>query len=313
MACFAIGAAFDPCSACSAKTRPQSAGCRAARRTRTSRGRADPRSCARPRRARPRARSPAPCRSCPRRRSPGIRARPPVPAPLTTIHSPSRIACRVSGFIATVDCGAGAGTGFQPLPSSTAFRRCGVTRVPPLASVAIVDRHRDRRHRHLALADRDRDRLAGVPLLVRSPAASTRSTARGPGTSFGRSMPLFSPRPSSVAHLWILSMPDHVADRVEVHVARLLDRVAQVHRAVAARLPALERAAVEDAAPAAVDLEVRRDHAFFERRGRDGHLEGRTRRVAPLNRAIVQRPELVGVERRPASPDRCPAANAFGS
>ena len=62
---------------------------------------------------------------------------PPVPPPLTTIHMPSRIACSFSGSMSNFDCGGGVGTGFQPLPSSTALTRCGVTRVPPLASVAM--------------------------------------------------------------------------------------------------------------------------------------------------------------------------------
>ena len=68
---------------------------------------------------------------------PSIRARPPVPPPLTTIHMPSRIAWSFSGVTSIFDCGGGAGTGFQPSPSSTALTRCGVTRVPPLASVAV--------------------------------------------------------------------------------------------------------------------------------------------------------------------------------
>ena len=36
-----------------------------------------------------------------------------------------------------IDSDDNAGTGFHPVPSSTCFRRCGVTRVPPLASVAM--------------------------------------------------------------------------------------------------------------------------------------------------------------------------------
>ena len=119
-----------------------------------------------------------------------------------------------------------------------------MTRVPPLASVAIIDRHRDRRHRDLPWPI---DTEIVSPAYHFSPVRRRFHSVDGtrPCTSFGRSMPLFTPRPSSVAHLWMRSMPDHVADRVEVHVARLLDRVPQVDRAVAARLPALERAAVE--------------------------------------------------------------------
>ena len=58
--------------------------------------------------------------------NPGMRARPPVPAALTTIHSPSCSASTVDSFILTTDCGGGAGTGCQPLPSSTALTTCGV-------------------------------------------------------------------------------------------------------------------------------------------------------------------------------------------
>jgi len=41
----------------------------------------------------------------------------------------------VSGFNCTTERGAGGGTSFQPVPPSTALRRCGVRRVPPLAIV----------------------------------------------------------------------------------------------------------------------------------------------------------------------------------
>ncbi len=44
----------------------------------------------------------------------------------------------VESFIVTTDCGGGAGTGSQPLPSSTALTTCGVWRVPPLATVIIM-------------------------------------------------------------------------------------------------------------------------------------------------------------------------------
>jgi len=57
---------------------------------------------------------------------PGMRARAPVPAPLTTIHRPSCTADMVSGFNVTLDWTGGAGTGFQPCPSSIAFNRWGV-------------------------------------------------------------------------------------------------------------------------------------------------------------------------------------------
>ena len=73
------------------------AGCRAARRTRTSRCRGSP--C---RRSWPRAALPAFEITCavpvlPETSCPSIRARPPVPAPLTTTHSPSRIGRELLG------------------------------------------------------------------------------------------------------------------------------------------------------------------------------------------------------------------------
>src|SRR5262249_29975249 len=45
--------------------------------------------------------------------------------------------------------------------------------------------------------------------------------------------------------------------------------------------------------------EIRRDHAFLQRRDRDGHLERRPRRVAPLDRAIIEWPLLVVRQRGP--------------
>ena len=61
-----------------------------------------------------------------------------MPDAFTTIHSPSRSAASVSGLNATASATAGAGTGFQPWPSSMALSTCGVTRVPPLATVEII-------------------------------------------------------------------------------------------------------------------------------------------------------------------------------
>ena len=111
---------------------------------------------------------------------PAMRARPPVPAPLTTIHRPSRIACSFSGSMSTFDCGGGGGTGFQP---AAVVDRLEQVRRDARAAVGErrhVDRHRHRRHRHLALADR-RPRSSRRRTTSRASArASTRSTARAP-------------------------------------------------------------------------------------------------------------------------------------
>ena len=113
---------------------------------------------------------------------------------------------RSTASSSTVDCGGGGGTGFQPVPSSTALSTCGVYRVPPLATRHHHDGQRQRRHAtcpwpiateivspgyHFSL------RIAPLPLGGR----------HEPCTSFGRSMPVLSPRPSAVAHLWIRSTP----------------------------------------------------------------------------------------------------------
>src|SRR6185295_5510498 len=68
---------------------------------------------------------------------------------------------------------------------------------------------------------------------------------------------------------------------------------------VPALLPTLERTAVETGAADAMHLEVGGDDAFLERRGRDRHLERGSRRIAALDRAIVERTLLVGRQRRP--------------
>ena len=83
--------------------------------------------------------------------------------------------------------------------------------------------------------------------------------------------------------------------------------MAHVHAAVAAFQVALEVAAEERRPARTEDAEVGCDNALFERRGRDDDLERRSRRVASLQRAVLQRPQLVRVQRRPrgaVDPDR---------
>ena len=118
-------------------------------------------------------------------------------------------------------------------------------------------------------------------------------------TSLGRSMPVFPASPSFSAHSWMLVDAQQVAGGVEVHVARLLDGVAQVHPAVPAGQVALEEAAVERGAARAEDLGLGRRSRPLRAPRRDDDLEGRTRRVAALDGAVLQRPQLVGVERLP--------------
>src|SRR5438270_13032555 len=105
--------------------------------------------------------------------------------------------------MSAVDCGGGGGTGFQPVPSSTALSRCGVTRVPPLASVAM----------YTAIEIGVTETWPWpMPTEMVSPAYhfscifSIFHFVEGtrPCTSLRRSMPDFTPSPSRVAHLLFL-------------------------------------------------------------------------------------------------------------
>ena len=109
------------------------------------------------------------------------------------------------GLNAVCDTGAAAFTGSQPVPVSTAFRILGATRVPPLATVAIMT----------AMA-------SGVtqscpwpiatemvsPGYHRSPVVASFQADDGTRLSLscGRSMPVFPVRPRRSAHLWIWSI-----------------------------------------------------------------------------------------------------------
>ncbi len=92
---------------------------------------------------------------------------------------------------------------------------------------------------------------------------------------------------------------EHLAERVEVGVARLLERVPHVDRTVTALEVALEEPAVERPAAGTEHPEVRRRHALFERRHGDGNLERRAGRVPPLQGAVLHRFQLAVAQRLP--------------
>ena len=97
-------------------------------------------------------------------------------------------------------------TGSQPLPSSNAFTRRGTTRVPPLATVAIITAI------DIGVTDSWPWPIATEivsPGYQRSLYFFCFHSVDGTmlSTSFGRSMPLFSARPSFSDHLYILSTP----------------------------------------------------------------------------------------------------------
>ncbi len=159
-------------------------------------------------------------------------------------------------------------------------------------------RERNRRDRHLALADADRNRLARIPLLVRR--------AHLPLGRGHEALVLAGQVDAGLPHQpEQLGVPvdrvdlHQVRDRVEVDVARLLDRVPQIERAVPFLLVAVEDVAVELLRARAGDTIIGRDEAFGERR--DGHedLERGSGRVSSLDEPVLQRPGRVGRERGP--------------
>ncbi len=161
-----------------------------------------------------------------------------------------------------------------------------------------VDRQRDRRHRYLSLADRHGNGFAGVPLRL----ARRRLPGRGrdeSGHLVGQIDVRLHAEPEERRPLVDAIDAEHVADVVEVDVAGLLDRLSQVDRTVALLLVALEIAAVEGLAAGAKEGGRGSDDAFLEAGQSDRHLERRSGRIAPLQRAVLQRLELVGVERVP--------------
>src|SRR5687768_16896070 len=88
--------------------------------------------------------------------------------------------------------------------------------------------------------------------------------------------------PQSLGPLVHVVDADQIADCVEVSVAGLFNRMAQVHTAMLAET--LEEAAVERASAGTEHLALGRDQPLFERRSCDHDLERRPGRVAALNR-----------------------------
>ena len=170
-----------PCTPCSANTTPAISGLsRGAKNTNQPWSRRS--HLARRRCAARVARSPARFRSCPQTSCPAMRARPPVPAAVDDHPQPVVDGLRASpASSSTVDCGGGAGTGFQPLPSSTALTRCGVYARAAVGERRHHDRQRHRRHATCPWPIATEIVSPGVPLLLVRASPSTRSTARGPG------------------------------------------------------------------------------------------------------------------------------------
>ena len=105
---------------------------------------------------------------------------------------------------------------------------------------------------------------------------------------------------------------EEVAERVEVDVAGLLERLTHGHRPVTAGLVTLEEAPVERRTAPAEDARLRGDDAFLEPGNCDSNLEGGAGRVTALDGPVVR--GRIGSVSKPFHAARpIPAANAFGS
>ena len=118
-------------------------------------------------------------------------------------------------------------------------------------------------------------------------------------------MPVLPTRPN-IARVFVDAVDaEAIADVVEVDVARLLDGVPQVERAVPGLAIAPERVAVERRVTGTVELRVGSDHAFLEAGDRHHDLERRPRRVRALNQPVGHRLLRIGHEAATIRPDRC--------
>src|SRR5207247_2508228 len=132
------------------------------------------------------------------------------------------------------------------------------------------------------LADRNRDRFAGVPPLLAlltlplggrheplhlvrqvDPALDAEAEGRRPFVDL-----VDAGRVSRAGE----TLVQHETDGVEVHIARLLDGVPEIERAMTLFLVARERAAIERAVSGTVDAKGGRADALFDRGDRHRHL-----------------------------------------
>ncbi len=136
------------------------------------------------------------------------------------------------------------------------------------------DAERRRRHSHLSLADRHRNGFARVPALT---GVFELPCGRGhDALLLVRQVDAGRPRQSQLLGPLVNPIDaEHVAECVEVDVARLLERRAHVDGTVAALQVAEEIAAEEAGAAAAIHPEIRIDDPLFESRRRDHDLERR--------------------------------------
>src|SRR5260221_77754 len=123
--------------------------------------------------------------------------------------------------------------------------------------------------------------------------------------------PSMRPRPPVPAAFTTIQSPSCSADSVSGRNATRLatagggtafQPVPQVGGAVPTLQMALVEVPVDGATAGTVHREVRGDEPLLERSRRHDDLERGPGGIAPLNHAVLQRPQLVRVERRPRRP-----------
>ena len=146
---------------------------------------------------------------------------------------------------------------------------------------------------HVALADADADRLTGKPNLLGGAlvgAAFPIGRWHEPGL-FARNVDPGEISEAELAHEIVHAIDaESFRDRVEIHVARLLDRVAHRNSAVAFGLPVAEQMAAARQAEmtGAENRLVRGHHAVFQRGQREKRLDGRAGRIGAAQGTVDQ-------------------------
>ena len=152
-------------------------------------------------------------------------------------------------------------------------------------------RHRaelKRRRQHIALSDAGNQRFADLPGLLERrllPIAIGDEPAAFAGNLDPRRLAEAEPARARLKRI----DAELQRDLIEIAVAGVLDAQAQIHRAVAAPLPAMEEMRAEPVRARAGECRLGRDDAGIEGRERHHHLEGRARRIGARERLVDQR------------------------
>src|SRR6266851_4588149 len=160
------------------------------------------------------------------------------------------------------------------------------------------DRKLQRRRRDIALADAGADRLAQLPGNALGAELPLRRRNE-PGALVGHVDAERRAQPHARSHRGHAIDPRPSAGLVEVHVAGMLNGVAQRYRAVTALLPTMELDVTEREVAGACEGRLRRDDAGLERRQRHHRLEGGAGRVGAADGLVAERRALVVLDALP--------------